>query len=252
VEEEFNRKTNTKSVGLFEGTVAKGEQRRRRKRRMGLDSFMDDQRLSLDQKMRSIFSDVQECRSCSLAKLPVNKEGDRLLGHGDPNHHVIFIAQNPSFRRVKFEEPKIFGTWQNRNDRLFIEFLGKVGIKRKDVFVTNLVKCSTLENFPPDREEILACKKFIMREIGAIKPRLMVTIGGLAHKAFKGKTGAWSKWSGADVFGIWHPSYLLRAGLEEVQEEYLKQTYLRQFKEISKHEVFNDLKVDPFEVKEYP
>lgn len=219
---------------------------------MGLDSFVDDQNLSLDAKLRNIFSDVQICRGCPLSKLSINKSEERLLGHGDPSNHVIFIAQNPSFRRSKFKEPKVFGTWENQNDRLFIENLAKIGVKRKDVFVTNLVKCSTTENFPPEKNEVLACKRFIMREIGAIIPKLIVPIGGISQRAFKAKAGEWSKWSGADVFGIWHPSYLLRLGIESQQEDYLKQTYLRQFKELSKHLIFEKLKKEPFVVKEYP
>jgi len=219
---------------------------------MSLDAFMEDPNLPLEQKMRRLFDDVQECTACELAKLSLNKPGDRLLGHGNPENHVIFIAQNPSFRRVRFKEPKIFGTWENSNDRLFIQMLAKVGIQRKDVFVTNIVKCSTSENVTPSRESIMACKKFIMREVTYVKPQLIVPIGGIALRAFKGKNNEWTKWSGVDVFGIWHPAYILRGGLEPHHVEYVKQNYLMQFKELAKHQVFKELKKEPFEVVAYP
>lgn len=219
---------------------------------MALDAFIEDPNLTLEGRFKKLFDDVQECKSCRLHQYDLNMEGNRLLGHGNTESKILFVAQNPSFRRVKFKEPKTFGIWDNKNDRLFIENLAAIGIPRAKVFVTNIVKCSTISNEAPSKKIIKACQKFVMREVTYMKPRLIVAIGGIAKRTFKAKTAEFTKWSGIDVFSIWHPSYILRQGQAPISKNYVKQSYLAQFRKLAEHPAFEEIKREPFEAKGYP
>jgi len=219
---------------------------------MALDAFFETQELTLEERFNKIARTIQTCKDCELSKLEYNAEGDRLPGHGSITNRIIFVAQNPSFRKTRFKEPKIFGTWENSNDRLFIENLAAVGIPRKEVFVTNLVKCVSRDNEPPNKKMILACKKYIMQEITFMKPLLIVPIGGIAKQMFKGETGKTTKWMGIDVFSIWHPSYVLRSMLDKVEQDYYNQNYLKQYIELAQNKAFDNIKTEPFKVEEYP
>ena len=57
------------------------------------------------------------------------------------------------------------------------ELLAKGGVKREDVFITNVVKCRPPGNRDPLPEELAACNEYLDRQIEAINPRVIVTLG---------------------------------------------------------------------------
>jgi uracil-DNA glycosylase family 4 len=110
----------------------------------------------------------------------------------------------------------LFGadTENTENEGVFLDALLRLGLRRDDVFITNLVKCAP-ENasLPVDKYsvEIETCGASILRgELAALKPQLIVATGGPAREFFKVKTGGRRTledrgWPCVPVAGIWHP-----------------------------------------------
>jgi DNA polymerase len=104
-----------------------------------------------------------------------------------------------------------------------------MGIRREDVYIANVVKCRPPGNRTPERDECDTCGPFLMRQIAAIKPKVIVALGAVAAKymlainapmsELRGRfydfmpTGARSSdpdWQGAKLAVTYHPAYLLR------------------------------------------
>jgi DNA polymerase len=90
----------------------------------------------------------------------------------------MFIGEAPGFNEDQQGRPFVGAA-----GRFLEELLGSVGIKRADVFITNVVKCRPPNNREPLPAEIGACRKYLDRQIQLIQPRLLVTLGrySLAH-----------------------------------------------------------------------
>lgn len=115
--------------------------------------------------------------------------------------------------------------------KLLDKMLKTAGLKRDDIFITNVVRCRPPDNRPPDDEEITACKTWLWKEIKVVQPLVIVTMGKTAAKLLlNGKsTFAIGKVVGKPqklaylseeqiIVPIFHPSYLLRGNLKEIEE----------------------------------
>ena len=91
------------------------------------------------------------------------------------------------------------------------------GIDRKDVYITNIVKCRPPENRVPTPEETIVCDQHLQTQIMLIDPALIILLGNTPTrwilKTNEGITkirGMWFNWRGIAVMPMFHPSYLLR------------------------------------------
>ena len=117
--------------------------------------------------------------------------------------------------------------------RLLNELLDKAGIARSDVYVTNAVKHFKFErrgkrrlHERPNSQEIRACRAWLMAEVAAVKPELILCLGATAAQSFCGPTfritrdrgkpmsTPWADW----FMATYHPSALLRASDEPARE----------------------------------
>jgi uracil-DNA glycosylase family 4 len=100
--------------------------------------------------------------------------------------------------------------------------LGQAGLERAAVFITNAVRCRPPENRKPRAKEIAACKHHLIREIDAIRPTLIITLGNASLKSITGLSGI-KKYRGnvqemhksmgehrCPVLPTLHPAYALR------------------------------------------
>jgi DNA polymerase len=93
-----------------------------------------------------------------------------------------------------------------------------IGLERKDVFIANIVKCRPPGNRDPEPDEVATCSPFLFRQIEAIAPKAIVTLGSPATKTLLGTKegitkirGTWGSFRGIPVMPTFHPAYLLRA-----------------------------------------
>ncbi|PYV13364.1 MAG: uracil-DNA glycosylase, partial [Acidobacteria bacterium] len=97
-----------------------------------------------------------------------------------------------------------------------------IGMKREEVYIANVVKCRPPGNRTPEKDEVEACSPFLLRQIEAIRPRLICCLGAPAMRTLLGISEGISKVRGqfldygsAKAFVTFHPAYILRNPREE-------------------------------------
>ncbi len=153
-------------------------------------------------------ADTLACRSCGLA-LTRSKV---VFGDGNPESKLLFIGEGPGADEDEQGLPFV-----GRAGQLLTQILTAAGIDRKDVYITNIVKCRPPENRVPTPEEMVICDNHLQTQIMLINPSLIVLLGNTPTrwilKTGEGITkirGKWFEWKGISVMPMFHPSYLLR------------------------------------------
>ncbi len=123
---------------------------------------------------------AQEVRSCTKCRLhPGTRNG--VPGEGNPNAEILFIGEGPGFHEDAQGRPFV-----GPAGKLLDEMLARAGLKREDVFITNIVKHRPPGNRDPMPDEIEACGEYLERQIAEIKPVLIATLGRHSMTQFFG------------------------------------------------------------------
>ena len=169
----------------------------------------DERRAALDQ----IANEVRTCERCRLHATRTNA----VPGEGDPDTEVVFVGEGPGFNEDRDGRPFV-----GRAGGLLVRLLAHIGWQRDDVFITNVVKCRPPDNRDPQPDEIAACAPFLRRQLQALDPAVVVTLGRYSMGTFlpgarigqvhgtstpaDPETGA----RDALVFAMYHPAAALR------------------------------------------
>jgi uracil-DNA glycosylase len=152
--------------------------------------------------------ELGDCRRCKLAA------GRSLIvfGDGAPRASLMFIGEGPGAEEDRQGLPFVGAAGQLLNN-----MLSKLGLKREEVYIANVVKCRPPGNREPEADEVGACLPFLKRQIEAIRPRVIITLGRVATQALLGTQapltrlrGNWQRYRQIPVMPTFHPSYLLR------------------------------------------
>lgn len=148
------------------------------------------------------------CRACPLSATR-NKV---VFGDGDPQSKLMFIGEGPGADEDAQGLPFV-----GKAGQLLTQILTAAKIARKDVYITNIVKCRPPENRVPVPEEMIVCDQHLQAQILLIDPALIILLGNTPTrwilKTSEGITkirGKWFEWRGVPVLPMFHPSYLLR------------------------------------------
>lgn len=174
--------------------------------------------------LRELWVNIQQCRKCHLSKLEINTfncdNHGKVVGYGK-NYELAFFGQNPSYYRLS--NLRAFSEYSRGNIR-FLKALEELGYKREDIFIDNIVKCSTMNNSAFNDVEIQACSFWLLRELEIIQPKIIVAMGKFAIDFFDSKLGAFTEYNRYRVFGIFHPAYMSRTNKgREKNREWLKE-----------------------------
>ncbi|MGC8545595.1 MAG: uracil-DNA glycosylase [Athalassotoga sp.] len=157
--------------------------------------------------MKVIEEKVSVCTACQLSQTRTNV----VVGEGNIHSPIVFVGEGPG------EDEDLSGRpFVGRAGQLFDKILESAGFVRKDLYITNVVKCRPPGNRTPYTEEILACSHFLMAQIAIINPQIIVTLGATALNFFINGSitesrGKFFEWKGnIRIFPMFHPSYLLR------------------------------------------
>lgn len=177
--------------------------------------MMNSWQTSLENHLRGedsldkIYQEVDACKQCELFQLEVNQKRSKRAGADEPSK-LVLVAQNPSFWRRGNRD-----LYSSKSGKFLRRLLAEAGIDREKVFVTNVVKCSTLKNEKPSVKAIRVCQLYLYRELELLDPKLIVALGAVAMKLFGARVGQFSKFRDWRVYGIYHPAYCLRGGIDE-------------------------------------
>lgn len=120
------------------------------------------------EELATIATEVQGCTLCKLYKT-ANKG---VPGEGPSDAKILFIGEAPGFNEDRQGRPFVGAAGQ-----FLEELLALAGLQRSDVFITNVVKHRPPNNRDPEADEISACALYLERQIAAINPRVIVTLG---------------------------------------------------------------------------
>lgn len=168
-----------------------------------------------------ILADIGECTRCRL------HEGRTKLvfGVGNPNAKLVFVGEGPGADEDAQGIPFVGRAGQLLTQMIEGTAEGEgIPIRRKDIYICNVVKCRPPGNRAPEPDEMTTCGQFLERQLKAIQPRAICVLGATAAKALLdtkiGITklrGEWRDWQGIPVMPTFHPSYLLRAYNKEAK-----------------------------------
>jgi uracil-DNA glycosylase len=171
--------------------------------------------------LKIIREDLGDCTRCVL-----HTQGRKqiVFGVGNPRADLMFIGEAPGADEDLQGEPFV-----GRAGQLLNNMIKAMGLGREDVYIANIIKCRPPGNRTPEREECETCSPFLMRQIAAIKPKVIVALGAVAAKTLLAINasmaelrGRWYEfrpagvrsndpgWTGAKMVVTYHPAFLLR------------------------------------------
>ncbi len=158
--------------------------------------------------LEEIREEMGDCRRCKLWQSRTRL----VFGVGNPKARLLFVGEAPGAEEDKQGEPFVGEAGQLLNNLFF-----KLGISRDEIYITNVVKSRPPKNRTPEADEIAACRPFLVKQIQAIRPQIIVTLGAIStHALLETKApisrlrGNFQRWQGIAVMPTFHPSYLLR------------------------------------------
>jgi uracil-DNA glycosylase family 4 len=119
-------------------------------------------------ELESIAAEVRACKKCALHAGRKNA----VPGEGPASSDILFIGEGPGFHENEQGRPFVGAA-----GKFLEELLAHIGLTRQQVFICNVVKCRPPGNRDPLPDEILACAPYLDRQIAAIQPRVIVTLG---------------------------------------------------------------------------
>jgi len=121
--------------------------------------------------LEKLFQTVKNCQKCSLYKTRTHL----VFGKGNPETKLMLIGEAPG-REEDLQGKPFVGS----AGKLLTDLLSKAGIERKDIYITNILKCRPPGNRDPHPEEIKACFPILERQIQIISPKIICTLGKFA------------------------------------------------------------------------
>ena len=122
--------------------------------------------------LKDIKEEILRCDKCDLRKLREDNGYLPVIGQGNHNAEIMFIGEAPGLNEAKTGVP-----FCGASGRVLDELLKHVGIKREDVYVTNILKDRPPNNRDPEASEIEVCIPYLKRQIEIIKPKVICTLG---------------------------------------------------------------------------
>lgn len=158
--------------------------------------------------LEQIRADLGECTRCKLHERRKNV----VFGVGSATARLVFVGEGPGADEDEEGEPFV-----GKAGQLLTKMIEAIGLSRAEVYIANVVKSRPPGNRNPEPDEIAACLPFLERQIAAIKPAILVTLGNVPTKALL-KTdvgitklrGDWKTYKGIPLMPTYHPSFLLR------------------------------------------
>ncbi|RKX46266.1 MAG: uracil-DNA glycosylase [Thermotogae bacterium] len=121
-----------------------------------------------NEAMKKLEEKIKTCRKCPLGELRTNA----VPGSGSYGAKIMFVGEAPGYWEDQKGLPFV-----GRAGKVLDELLAGIGLKREEVYITNVVKCRPPNNRDPTEEEINACSPYLDKQIDIIRPKIIVPLG---------------------------------------------------------------------------
>jgi uracil-DNA glycosylase len=134
--------------------------------------MMEDNRAA---QLEEIAEEIRHLTESPLYGYRLEHRYHPVIGEGDLHATIMFIGEAPGEQEAKSGRPFV-----GASGRVLAELLESIGLERKQVYITNVVKDRPPENRDPSREEIRLYTPFLFRQIEIIRPKVIATLGRFA------------------------------------------------------------------------
>jgi uracil-DNA glycosylase family 4 len=141
----------------------------------------------LSSELQLIHSEILECTKCELHKSRTNA----VPGEGPYDARIMFVGEGPGQNEDEQGRPFVGAA-----GKFLTELLESIGLKRSNVFITNIVKCRPPNNRAPRKPEIEACNPYLQSQIKLINPRIVCALGTPAITTLMGDEYSASRFHG--------------------------------------------------------
>ncbi len=190
--------------------------------------------------MKKIKDEILNLKASPLYKERIKNKVFPVIGEGSHNAHIMFVGEAPGKNEAATGKP-----FCGASGRILDELLASVGIKREDVYVTNIVKDRPPENRDPLPDEIEIYGPFLDRQIDIIQPKVIATLGRFSMVYVMKRLGlgaqldsisnmhgksftAQTSYGSVDIIPLYHPAVALYNGST-------KDTLKQDFKILKQH-----------------
>ena len=158
--------------------------------------------------LAEIREEMGDCQRCKLGRTRTNL----VFGEGSPQARLMFVGEAPGAEEDLKGRPFV-----GEAGGLLDNMLNKLGLRREEVYIANILKSRPPGNRDPEPDEVAACLPFLIKQIDSIRPRVIVTLGKIATNNLLNIDvqitkirGNWQKFRNTRVMPTFHPSYLRR------------------------------------------
>jgi len=175
-----------------------------------------------EETLEEIREELGECDRCQLGRTRTNL----VFGVGNPHARIVFVGEAPGRDEDLQGEPFV-----GEAGKLLTRIIQAMGFERGEVYICNVLKCRPPVNRDPLPTEVEVCSPFMLRQIKAIKPEVVVALGKFAaqtllqtREIISRLRGRFHDYQGIPLMPTFHPSALLRdpAKKREVWEDMQK------------------------------
>jgi DNA polymerase len=190
---------------------------------MGVDSYFSGSETA--PTLPVIQKAAKACRKCGLA----NSRKNVVFGEGNDKAELVFVGEAPG------EEEDLQGRpFVGRAGKLLDQLIERIGLRREDVYICNVLKCRPPNNRDPEGAEIEACKPYLLAQLELIGPKVICTLGRHAYNTLFNVNeritrirGVLRDYKGTMLLPTYHPSFLLR-NQEKIREAWEDMERLKQ------------------------
>jgi uracil-DNA glycosylase family 4 len=135
----------------------------------------------MGEKERKLRWEITHCTKCGLYRSRTHA----VPGEGASDARVFLIGEGPGREEDQQGRPFV-----GRAGKVLNGLLEEIGLERRRVFITSVVKCHPPGNRAPTREESRTCRQYLERQIAFIDPKVLVPMG------------QWAAWDLFELFGM--------------------------------------------------
>jgi uracil-DNA glycosylase family 4 len=158
--------------------------------------------------LEAVRSELGDCRRCQLHPYRTQI----VFGIGNPQAKLVFIGEAPGRDEDLQGEPFV-----GQAGQLLNKIIQAIQLRREEVYIANIIKCRPPENRNPEPDEIAACEPFLIKQLQAIRPRLICALGTFAaqtllktEEKISSLRGNFKEYQGILLMPTYHPAFLLR------------------------------------------
>jgi DNA polymerase len=162
-------------------------------------------------RLEKLKDEASACTRCRLSE----GRTQVVFGVGNPDAELMFVGEAPGFHEDKQGYPFV-----GQAGKLLDKLLAGIGLTRSDVYIANVLKCRPPGNRDPQPDEIELCEGYLFRQIEAIEPKLVATLGNFATKLLSGKQAGITRVHGQEqevtlgglqvlLYPLYHPAAAL-------------------------------------------